>query len=92
MIITMIHKNKNTIKSIICKTALKSLKNSLIKSNLINEIFQKKYILDRNKQIYIPDELVFIIKTYVFYDLNNKNDSLKYYFELYKTVKNNNKN
>jgi hypothetical protein len=73
----MLKKNES-IKSCIIRTTLKSL--------LIDELFKKKYIINDNKQIYIPDELVFIIKTFVFYDLNVQSSSSKYYNTMVKKL------
>ncbi len=81
----MLKKNES-IKSCIIRTTLLSLKNSPEKSLLIDELFKKKYIINDNKQIYIPDELVFIIKTFVFYDLNVQSSSSKYYNTMVKKL------
>ena len=65
-----------------------SMENSLIKSMCIDDVFRKKCVFNnKNNPVYIPDELVFIIKTFVFYYLNKKNSNFKYF----ETIKKKNK-
>ena len=64
-----------------------SIDSSLKKSKAMDEIFQQIHVINNNKKMYIPDELVFVIKTFVFYDLNNQQSSSKYFEKISKTIK-----
>lgn len=69
-----------------------SIEDSLIKAKCIDDVFRKKYVFNnKNNRVYIPDELVFVIKTFVFYDLKNENSSSKYYEMMLKKYKFENK-
>jgi hypothetical protein len=65
-----------------------SIENSSIKAICIDDLFRKKHVFDNeNNRVYIPDELVFVIKTFVFYDLKNENSISKYYEMMLKKYK-----
>jgi hypothetical protein len=73
--------NKKSKHEIVLQTLI-SIKDSSIKSQYIDRVFQ---IICNNGR-FIPDELVLIIKTYVFYDFNKTESKTKYYNKIYKSI------